>query len=225
MRRRILLLVLTALLILTACGARQNQNSPPAPPQAGQNAAKPEDREPPEQPPLQEDAPTSLGALTVELVADWQAADQLLGRLEELGRLLGEALASQGYETDSVTLTVSTAGGFTAGALASGGVDIAFLPALDLMRQEGDSRAVLLSEDDPIPLWAVAVTAGRPALDDDFQAALTQALTATQPGADFLDAYQPGITYLPAADEALQALRELAEEDIGEEGSLSPTRS
>lgn len=41
---------------------------------------------------------------------------------------------------EDVTVTISTAGGFTAEALAEGGVDVAFLPAVDYVASEAGSR-------------------------------------------------------------------------------------
>src|SRR5699024_9438237 len=77
--------------------------------------------------------PVELGTLTVEVVVDSEDADDFLSQLRDLSALLDQKLSENGYDAEAVTVTVSTAGGTTADALAAGGVDIALLPAEDFV--------------------------------------------------------------------------------------------
>ena len=132
MKRRFYLAALAACLLLAACG------------KASQPPPRPEEPAPPEER-REEEAP-SLGSLTVELVASWEEADRLLESLDQLSGLLGEALAEQGCVLDEVRVTLSTAGGVTADALAEGGVDAAWLPAEDFSACGDKAQAVLAQE-------------------------------------------------------------------------------
>ena len=155
MKRRFYLAALAACLLLAACG------------KASQPPPRPEEPAPPEER-REEEAP-SLGSLTVELVASWEEADRLLESLDQLSGLLGEALAEQGCVLDEVRVTLSTAGGVTADALAEGGVDAAWLPAEDCSACGDKAQAVLAQETGG---GVAAVTAAREELDGEFQALL-----------------------------------------------------
>ncbi len=181
MKRRFYLAALAACLLLAACG------------KASQPPPRPEEPAPPEER-REEEAP-SLGSLTVELVASWEEADRLLESLDQLSGLLGEALAEQGCVLDEVRVTLSTAGGVTADALAEGGVDAAWLPAEDFSACGDKAQAVLAQETGG---GVAAVTAAREELDGEFQALLVRAVLDTEPGQAFLQLYCPGGTYAPA---------------------------
>lgn len=205
---RCLLLLLLLTLSLAACGGEPAPAPDPQPPQTETPAPTQ-----PETPPPAEDEARMLDHLTVELVVDWSASDQILTQLPALSGLLTEALAQEGWEVEDVTVTVSTAGGFTGEALAEGGVDIALMPAVDYLAWESGAAAVLTGAGE-IPSAVVAVTNARSALDDSFRAALADALTQQAPGREFMAAWCGEETFVPAAEEALQALREqLAEEE------------
>lgn len=198
-QKRFLLPVLVLALLLSACGVREQPDEPPAPPPAPVEPAKP--AAPPEE-------PAALGPLTVEVVVDGEEAERLLERLEDLSALLNEGLLERGYAPEEVVITISTAGGVTADALCAGGVDAACLPAADYLAAEEQAAAVLTTDDGTA---VAAVAAGREELDEAFRGALAGALTES----GFLEACCPGRTYLPASEEALQALRDRAAEEGG----------
>lgn len=204
-----LLLLLLLTLALAACGGEPTPTDPPAPPQTEVPVPTvPEEPAPTEDEPQ----PEILDHLTVELVVDWSDSDQMLTQLSALSDLLIDALAQECWEVEDITVTVSTAGGFTGEALAGGGVDIALLPAVDYLAWESGAAAVL-TDSGEIPAAVVAVTNARAALDDSFRAALADALTQQAPGREFMAAWCGEQTFVPAAEDALQALREqMAEE-------------
>ena len=182
-------LLLLACLLLPAC-AERNEPQPPPP-----SAVAPD---PPPAQPAEE--PIALEALTLEVVVEAGEADALLPQLEALSSLLGEALLERGYAPEQVTVTIGTAGGVTGDALRAGGVDAACLPAADYLAAEG-ARAVCAH--------VAAVGAGREELDGGFCAALAGALTES----GFLERCYPRRTYIPATEEALEALRDWAAEE------------
>lgn len=195
-QKRFLLPVLVLALLLSACGVREQPDKqpdppPPAPVESAEPAALPEE-------------PAALGPLTVEVVVDGEEAERLLEQLEDLSALLSEGLLERGYAPEEVVITISTAGGVTADALCAGGVDAACLPAADYLAAEGQAEAILTTDD-----GAAAVAVGRE--EGAFHAALAGALTES----GFLEVCYPGRTYLPATEEALQALRDRAAEEGG----------
>ena len=133
----------------------------------------------------------SLDRLAVEVVVDWEDADRILSSLEELSRLLGDALGERNYLVDEVAVTIGTAGGITAQALGDGGVDAAFLPLEDLAEME-DGKAVQVLESAERGL-ALAVTGLR--ADQRFCGILPEALTATEAGLAFLEVCYPGTVF------------------------------
>ena len=200
-----LLAVLLAALLLVGCTQHGNNADPQEPPEQEQ----PQQNMPAPKPQQGEETPALVKELAVELVVTWQASDQLLSRLEELGRLLQAAIAEQGRDVERVTVTISTAGGITADALTQGGVDVAFLPGEDYLSCGDGVCAVLTGGDEPA---AVVAAAGKN-LDADFCAVLEKALLDTEGGRAFLETYDPGVEMIPAEEAALQALAERAEED------------
>ena len=124
----------------------------------------------------------------------------------DLAALLDQKLSENGYDAEAVTVTVSTAGGATADALAAGGVDIALLPAEDFVACE-DSAAGVLMDEGETPTDVAAVTKAQAELDDAFQAALAAAIT--DGGADsFLAVCRPDTTYTVFDSGALQPVRD-----------------
>ena len=139
-------------------------------------------------------------------------ADDFLSQLRDLSALLDQKLSENGYDAEAVTVTVSTAGGTTADALAAGGVDIALLPAEDFVACE-DSATGILMDDGEIPTDVVAVTSDRAELDSAFQEALAAALTDSGEEESFLSLCHPDMTYVSFDSGALQPIRDrLAEE-------------
>ena len=140
---------------------------------------------------------------------DWETAERMLTSLEDMSRWLKEALAEENCLVEEVAVTVNTAGGYTAQALAAGGVDVALLPAVDFIAWEEDAQALLVSGEDPCETVA-AVTLSRPELDDAFCQTLAAALTETEAGEQFLAACRPDAVFASASEEALQAVRDYA---------------
>lgn len=162
--------------------------------------------------------PVLLDSLTVELVVDWEDADRMLSALDSMKRLLAEALLAQGYDVEEITVTISTAGGFTGEAMSGGGVDVAFLPAADYIAYEKNARAVLVTDEDICEIVA-ALTLRREELDDGFQSALEQALLETEAGGSFLETYRAGAIFLPASGEAIDAVRDWVTEQGDQHGA------
>ncbi len=196
-------------LLLAACG-RGGQE-----PQEGEDPPAEEVVQPPREDGAEEEPPQggeagrqlNIGHLTVELVADWGESDRLLSEMEELSLLLQTGLREQNCEVGEITVTLSTAGGFTSNALAEGGVDAAWMPAVDYISCE-DAAYAVLTTDEELCTTVLAVSASREELDGDFRAALSAALLETEAGAEFLGRYCPGLTFLPADGAALDAVRE-----------------
>ena len=116
-RSRLISFLFTLCLILCACASEQ---TPPAldvqPPVTDNTQQQPpssnETPAPPQTDAENEDIvqpPYIPEALTVELVVEWEAADALLSRLEDMGELLRLALEKTGYGVERITLTISTA--------------------------------------------------------------------------------------------------------------------
>ena len=113
---------------------------------------------------------------------------ELDGALEEVGCTLGEP----------ATVTIGTAGGITAQALADGGVDVAFLPAEDLLTTEEDAAiGVLMNTDQD---FFLASSTGREELDEHFRSLLEEALTTTEDGQAFLETCYPGVEFVRAVE-------------------------
>lgn len=196
MKHRIVWLLLAACLLLAGC-RRTEAETPqgPTPPPA---SVQPEDDQPAEEP-----RSLFLDSLTVEVVVDWEDADRVLDSLEELSRLLDGALE----EADCIlkepaTVTIGTAGGITAQALADGGVDVAFLPAADLLTTDADAAiGVLMNTDQD---FFLAASTAREELDEYFRSALEEALTATEDGQSFLETCYPGVEFVQATERPLE---------------------
>ena len=222
MKNLFLPLALALCLLLAACGdhpageeGAPAENGAPA----GQMESTPPDVSPPPEEGGAAPEPVELGPLTVEVVASSQGADALLPLLGDLSTLLDGQLDRLGYDVEAVTVTLSTAGGVTADALAAGGVDVALLPVEDFLLHEGSAAGVLMDGGE-IPSDVAAVASGKAALDASFQEALAAALTGGGEES-FLALCRPGVTYVPFDGEALQPIRnQLAEETQG--GAAAP---
>ena len=192
MKHRSLWLLLAACLLLAGCRRAETEAPPePAPPPASVQPA--------EDQPAEEPRSLFLDSLTVEVVVDWEDADRVLDSLEELSRLLDGALE----EADCIlkepaTVTIGTAGGITAQALADGGVDAAFLPAADLLTTDaGAAAGVLMNTNQD---FFLAVSTAREELDEPFRFALEAALTTTEDGQAFLETCYPGMEFVRATE-------------------------
>ena len=189
MRKRIALFLAALCLLLAGC---QRSEPPPEP-------SPPPPALPEEAPPAEDPRSLFLDSLTVEVVVDWEDADRILESLEELSRLLeGALLAADCTVENSVAITIGTAGGITAQALADGGVDAAFLPTEDFAAmEEGAAVGVLMNTDRD---FFLAVTAARPELNEDSRLALEEALTATEDGQAFLETCYPSAAFVRAEE-------------------------
>lgn len=149
--------------------------------------------------------------LTVELVVDWAIADTLLSHLDELSDQLHAAMEESGCPLDGVTLTINTAGGFTAQALLEGGIDAAILPAVDIITHEERTSILALSGEE-IPETAIAVSLAKDTLSEEFREILMTALTETQNGQDFLAACCGDAVFSVPTEDTLQAVRDYLRE-------------
>lgn len=217
MKKFLLPLVLSLCLLLAACGNNHtnNTNDNLTENNASTNQVENNLPDPPDTPTddtdQDADEPVELGTLTVEVVVDSEDADDFLSQLRDLSALLDQKLSENGYDAEAVTVTVSTAGGTTADALAAGGVDIALLPAEDFVACENSATGILM-DDGEIPTDVVAVTSDRAELDSAFQEALAAALTDGGEES-FLSLCHPNMTYVSFDSGALQPIRDkLAEE-------------
>ncbi len=195
MAGKILTVLLAACLLLTACGSPTPPSAePPSPP-----AEKPAPDQTAEEP-----HPILLDHLTVEVVVGWEDTDRMLGCLDDLSRLLENALmALECTVEEPVTVTIGTAGGITAQALEDGGVDAAFLPRADLASlEEGGAVEVLADEGGT---FVMAVTGER--RDQHICSILPQALTATEAGREFLEICYPEAAFAPASQAVQRAAK------------------
>ena len=212
--KRIVIPLILSILLLTACAKTPAANTTPqqtpaeTPPQSQQPSVPAEIPQ----------GPCHLSPMTVELVVSWAEADLILGELDSLAELLTDALAQQDYEAEEITVTVNTAGGFTGDALSGGGIDIALLPAVDYVSCEEDTFAVLVTTDRP-STGVVAVSGLREDFDEAFRLALSAALLETEEGLDFLHLYNSSLSYEPATETALQAVRDWVANQVHPEHS------
>ena len=219
-------LLLALCLLLSACMTLPDGNDTPEPPISnGQTDPAPDKDDEPSPPPEQDTtaddktddpAPAFPAELTMELGVDWDMADTILSLLDDLSDLLREAVKEAGCQLDSVTLTISTAGAYTADSLVSGGVDAAILPSVDIVPHE-ERVAILALSDDEIPRTAIAVSLADDELTEEFRNILLSALTQTQAGQDFLSACCGEAVFSVPSEEALQAVRDYLRE-LNEEG-------
>ena len=125
MRRYLPLLGVLFLLLLTACGPAEGEESP----------------EPPEEGPL------VLASLSVEVSRGALSTEELARAVRELPEALKAALADQGAEAETVTVSVGSSPAAMAQAVREGGVDVAFLPAEDYASLENPPRLLLTAGD------------------------------------------------------------------------------
>lgn len=216
MKKIFLPLALAICIFLSACGSNNTNNQETDLPDTETGTNQPDVPVDPAQPesPDEPQGPIDLGMLTVEVVLEWDKADELLSQLNDLSQELDQALKSQGYDAESITVTVSTAGGTTADALAAGGVDVALLPAADYLSCEDSATGILMTGED-VPSNIVAVTNAKPEWDEAFREALSAALTETGEKGNFLTICDPSGVYGAFDATALQPLREqLASEGV-----------
>lgn len=196
MKIRIVWVLAAVCLLLAGCRRAETETPPePSPPPA---SVQPEEDQPAEKP-----RPLFLESLSVEVMVDWEDADRMLGSLDELSRLLDGALEEAGCTLgEPATVTIGTAGGITAQALADGGVDVAFLPAEDLLTTEEDAAVGVLMNTDQD--FFLAASTAREELDEHFRFLLEDALTMTEDGQAFLETCYPGVEFIRAAERPVE---------------------
>lgn len=215
-------LLLSLCLLLCACAGQNDSkgNDPPVSDDQQSAADSGTTTELPDTPGIPDDSgdtgstsdPSSLPAeLTVELVVEWENTDALLSLLDDLSDQLHTAVEEAGCPLDRVTLTISTAGGFTAQALSQGGIDAAILPAVDIIPYENKASIIALS-DEAIPETAIAVSLANADLSEEFRLILFKALTETQSGQDLLSACCGNAVFSVPTETALQSVRDYREE-------------
>ena len=197
MKGRIVWVLAAVCLLLAGCRRAETETPPePSPPPA---SVQPEEDQPAEKA-----RPLFLESLSVEVMVDWEDADRMLGSLDELSRLLDGALEEVGCTLgEPATVTIGTAGGITAQALADGGVDVAFLPAEDLLTTEEDAVVGVLMNTDQD--FFLAASTAREELDEHFRSLLENALTMTEDGQAFLETCYPGMEFIRAAERPVES--------------------
>ncbi len=190
--------MLAAVCLLLA-GCRRAEPETPPEPSTPPASVQPEENQPAEKP-----RPLFLESLSVEIMVDWEEADRMLGSLDELSRLLDGALEEVGCTLgEPATVTIGTAGGITAQALEDGGVDVAFLPAEDLLTTEEDAAVGVLMNTDQD--FFLAASTAREELDEHFRSLLEDALTMTEDGQAFLETCYPGMEFIRAAERPVES--------------------
>lgn len=198
MKHKNVWVLLAVCLLLAGCRRAETPAEPPPEPSPPPAAVLPEENQP-----AGEDRSLFLDSLQVEVVVDWEDADRVLDHLEELSRLLDGALEAVDCTLEEpAAITIGTAGGITAQALADGGVDAAFLPAADLLTTEDDAAiGVLMNTDQD---FFLAASTAREELDEYFRSALEEALTATEDGQAFLEICYPGVEFVRATERPIE---------------------
>lgn len=209
MKRALALLpaLLLCLICFSACAGNNMTDDNDSPPPAGE--VQPPAGETTDTPPAEEAFPKAIYIehLTFEFAVPWSESNRIVSEMQNLSRSLRAALQEQNCRVDDVTITISTASGLTGDALENGGVDLAFLPAVDYVTCSEAVSAVLTTDETPCAT-VLAVSGARPELDDAFRSALVKALLTTGSGKGFLDTYQDGIVCVPATEDAIQAVRD-----------------
>lgn len=93
--------------------------------------------------PPETEGPIELESLAVELRRDGVSAQDLARAARELPELLKAALADQGVEAGTVTVSVGSSPAAAVQAVSEGGVDLAFLPEAELAVLEEAPRRLL----------------------------------------------------------------------------------
>ena len=158
MRRYLPLLGVLFLVLLTACGPAEGEESP----------------EPPEEGPL------ALTSLSVEVSRGALSTEELARAVRELPEALRAALADQGVEAETVSVSVGSSPEATAQAVREGGVDAAFLPAEDYAALENPPRLLLTAGDGEGAMAAMAHPEDAALTGERFAKALAAAVNAVR---------------------------------------------
>ncbi len=205
--KKLLPLILLLCLMLTACTrAEEKPDETPAPVEP--TVEDPVDTKDPPDAQEEDDGPMLLDKLAVELVVDVSETESVMGSLRQFSADLTDALKEKNIDVETVSFTMSTAGGVTGDALSVGGIDMAFLPVMDFIARR-DALTPLLMVGDTEDAYVAALTTKNDALKNaDLQKALSEALTDTEAGRQFLAAWSPEAEYGPVSQEVLDPLVE-----------------
>lgn len=212
---KLTVLLLMICILLTACGQdTQPGNNDSNPPPISSEQQPPDQNDEPSVPNTEDDSdetppsvPSFPSELTMELVADSETANILLSHLDELAEHLRCALEEVGCPPDSVILSFSTAGAYTADSLQNGGICAAILPSVDIIAFESSVSIIALSSED-IPALAIAVTIQSDSFSNEFAEILFKALTETPSGQAFLSICCTDAVFSSPTEEGLQAVRD-----------------
>ncbi len=129
------------------------------------------------EPEEEEKGPIERKSLSVEVSRGDLPAEELSRAVRELPKALKAALAEQGVEAETVTLSVGSSPAATAQAAGEGGVDVAFLPAEDFAALENPPRLLLTAGDGEEGAMAAIVRPEDEVLSgEDFARALAAAV-------------------------------------------------
>lgn len=207
-KNRFIALLMALCLLLCACSLPGNSDMQTDLPNVdGQQTNTPDNGETDDSGSSHAPQPVYPADLTIELVVDWDIADTLLSHLDDLSDRLHAALSEAGCPLDYVTLTISTAGGYTAQALLEGGIDAAILPAVDIIAHE-DQTAILALSSEEIPETAIVLSLADDTLSEEFRALLFTVLTESPNGQDFLAACCGDALFSAPTEDSLQAVRD-----------------
>lgn len=133
--KRIVLLVLLSLFLLSGCKKEPPQSLP---------APQPQNPSPPAEE-IVDDGPLYLEELAVELQREGRGAQELALAVRDLPEALRAALAEQEIFAEKVSVTIGASVSATAQALKDGGVDLAFFPAEEFAALERPPQLLLLA--------------------------------------------------------------------------------
>lgn len=205
--KKLLPLILLLCLMLTACTRAEEKPDGPSDP-VEPTVEDPVDAKDPPDAQEEDDGPMLLDKLAVELVVDVSETESVMGSLRQFSADLTDALKEKNIDVETVSFTMSTAGGVTGDALSAGGIDMAFLPVMDFIARRDDLTPLLMAGDAEDAYVAALTTKNDALKNDDLQKALSEALTDTEAGQQFLAAWSPEAEYGPVSQEVLDPLVE-----------------
>ena len=154
MKRQLLILFLLIAALLSACGPADRDASP-----------EPSETE-------------TLESLSVEVPRGALSTEELARVVRELPEALRAALAGQGVEAETVSVSVSSSPAAAAQAVREGGVDLAFLSSEDLAALEDPPQLLLSAGEGETAMSAVIRPEDESLSGDTFAQALAAAVNS-----------------------------------------------